>query len=590
MWFHGALCLALLLLGSSEADPIVISTTWRPIGTLQTTPTFQVVAHPLLMRDSPIHDALFSNLAKLPAQHIRYVPWLPYPKLGVAALNPPSGKLLCGGLPVAQGWALSLDCGPNNGVINDIIFASYGTPQGTCGSFQRGACHALNSTDIVKAACVGRRGCVINVPTDASTFGDPCFGTLKSLAVAATCSGPGMHTYWNWSYIDDMFLDFWDAIKGNKSEPVINFSTPPNWLFSSTWSYPDNPATVSWSYETGTTCKNLTALGEYYGRVASWYIKGGLHDEYGQYHASGHRLNLTQWEVLNEVAHEHANTKESYTALYDAIVLGMKAALPAGHHVSFTGLAMANIDSTDMLVEWVEYFLDPRNHKPGVPIDTISYHAYPTASFGPDASQYTGFFSYVDEFMGKIDAIEAVRQRLAPRTKVSLNEVGTIADTAIDTPLYWTASAAYFAYFFMSVSMKNISLLGQSQYVGAPGQFPSVSMINWTDGSGTARFWGVHLLLEHFQTPSTRILETLVQAGGIAALAYEYGESGNGVMLLVNTKMATTSVRLPDTPPNASAQVIDSVSGSGPARSVPLDNHVLQLLPYATAVVPISRG
>jgi hypothetical protein len=49
-----------------------------------------------------------------------------------------------------------------------------------------------------------------------------------------------------------------------------------------------------------------------------------------------------------------------------------------------------------------------------------SYHAYPTATFGPDASQYTGFFSYVDDFMTKIDAIEKIRQQLSPHTRVSV--------------------------------------------------------------------------------------------------------------------------------------------------------------------------
>jgi hypothetical protein len=55
----------------------------------------------------------------------------------------------------------------------------------------------------------------------------------------------------------------------------------------------------------------------------------------------------------------------------DAIVLGIQAALPAAHRIAFTGLAMANIDSVDMLEEWVTYFLDKRNHRPGVPLDSI---------------------------------------------------------------------------------------------------------------------------------------------------------------------------------------------------------------------------
>jgi hypothetical protein len=115
-------------------------------------------------------------------------------------------------------------------------------------------------------------------------------------------------------------------------------------------------------------------------------------------------------------------------------------------------------------------------------------------------------------------------------------------------------------------------------------------MINWTDGSGTARFWGVRLLLDHFQSPGTQVLETTGQASGVAAQAYEYGSSGQGVVLLVNTRMASVSVKLPDSPVGAIAEIIDSVSAAGPARHVPLVDGTLQLLPYAFAVVPIRKS
>ena len=46
-----------------------------------------------LRRGSKIHDQLFQSLKDVGANYVRYVPWLPYPKLGVAELEPPgSGK------------------------------------------------------------------------------------------------------------------------------------------------------------------------------------------------------------------------------------------------------------------------------------------------------------------------------------------------------------------------------------------------------------------------------------------------------------------------------------------------------------------
>ena len=56
----------------------------------RSTPTLQVVVNPPLRRGSTIHDPVFSALHDLGANNVRYVPWLPYPRLAVAELNPPA--------------------------------------------------------------------------------------------------------------------------------------------------------------------------------------------------------------------------------------------------------------------------------------------------------------------------------------------------------------------------------------------------------------------------------------------------------------------------------------------------------------------
>ena len=38
----------------------------------------------------------------------------------------------------------------------------------------------------------------------------------------------------------------------------------------------------------------------------------------------------------------------------------------------------------------------------------------------------------------------------------------------------------------------------QSQYMDAPGQEPSVSMLDWSTGRGTAKYWVNDLLLSSF--------------------------------------------------------------------------------------------
>ncbi|KAL0369676.1 UNVERIFIED_CONTAM: Beta-galactosidase 8 [Sesamum angustifolium] len=84
------------------------------------------------------------------------------------------------------GPTLSLACPLANQVISEIKFASFGTPRGTCGSFSHGRCSSKMAHSVVEKACIGSRSCSIGVSV--STFGDPCAGITKSLAVEASCT------------------------------------------------------------------------------------------------------------------------------------------------------------------------------------------------------------------------------------------------------------------------------------------------------------------------------------------------------------------------------------------------------------------
>jgi hypothetical protein len=52
-------------------------------------PTLQVVPNAQVRRGSRIHGPAFQALKELGADYVRYAPWLCYPKLGVAELEPP---------------------------------------------------------------------------------------------------------------------------------------------------------------------------------------------------------------------------------------------------------------------------------------------------------------------------------------------------------------------------------------------------------------------------------------------------------------------------------------------------------------------
>jgi hypothetical protein len=481
----------------AEEPPAHVTMDWSKVETVsRSTPTLQVVVNPMLRRGSPIHDGAFDALKSLGADYVRYVPWLPYPRLGVAELEPPAdGK-----------------------------------------------------------------------------------------------------TSWDFSLIDPMMQDFMAATGGHST--IVNFSTIPTWLFKTDKpvTYPADPNQVDWHYTQGTELQDPSgkALGEYYARLVSWYTKGGFTDENGKEHKSGFNYSLPYWEVLNEVDFEHSMTPQQYTERYDAIVEAIHKVSP---ETKFVGLALAD-PSKDP--SWFAYFLDPSHHKPGIPLDYISYHFYasPTLSQNIDDWQYT-FFDQAERFLATVRYIEAIRKRLSPATKTDTDELGVIlptdgleiaaskANPNTIPDRYWNAAGALYAYLFMDLAHQGIDVIGESQLVGYPSQFPSVSMIDWTNGKPNARYWVLKLIKDNFH-PGDKLVNTVLAAGSgapsnIAAQAFETGQGRK--LLLVNKRDREARVTLPGEIRNAQMATVDESTGEGPAKSSALTGSTVVLAPFAVTVV-----
>jgi hypothetical protein len=100
----------------------------------------------------------------------------------MGAAGAAGGSPICG--TAAEGASVTLTC-PTGQIIDAVVFASYGTPGGTCGAFTTGDCSAASSETMVQSLCVGRNACTIQATN--GTFGDPCHSVTKSLAVQASC-------------------------------------------------------------------------------------------------------------------------------------------------------------------------------------------------------------------------------------------------------------------------------------------------------------------------------------------------------------------------------------------------------------------
>eukprot|EP01116_Phalansterium_solitarium_P014076 TRINITY_DN315_c0_g1_i2.p1 TRINITY_DN315_c0_g1~~TRINITY_DN315_c0_g1_i2.p1 ORF type:complete len:877 (+),score=225.99 TRINITY_DN315_c0_g1_i2:102-2732(+) len=87
---------------------------------------------------------------------------------------------------VSAGSRLNLTC-PAGQTIVSIIFSSWGTPSGSCGSaLGIGSCHAATSESYLTSQCLGTSSCT-PLADPASPMGDPCPGTTKVWTAQVSC-------------------------------------------------------------------------------------------------------------------------------------------------------------------------------------------------------------------------------------------------------------------------------------------------------------------------------------------------------------------------------------------------------------------
>lgn len=485
----GSVCFA-----TAQDQPFKVTVHWdKAVRVSQTTPTLQVVVNPPLQRGTPVHDNAFKALHDLGADYVRYVPWLPYPKLGVAELEPPKdGK-----------------------------------------------------------------------------------------------------TSWDFTAIDPITIDFLEATKGHST--ILNFSTIPQWMYKTDKPvpYPADPNQVIWNYEQGSELRDpsMKEVADYYARLLAWYTQGGFTDELGKKHESGYHYSIPYWEVLNEIDFEHHFDAETYTRLYDEVVIAMRKVRP---ETKFVGLALAM--ETDP--HYFEYFLNPKNHKPGVPLDFISYHFYavPTSDQTPEIEQFS-YFDQADGFLKTVRYIEAIRKRLSPETKTTIDELGVISadDSAQGEPghvtkpiedSYWNLAGAMYAYLFAELTKIGIDVAGESQLVGFPTQFPSVSMVDWNDGKPNARFWVLKLLHDKFG-PGDKVFDAESSPGQSYVYMLGFaGRDGKRRVLLINRRNRPFDVSVPGAN-GGQLDYVDQSTGFRPPASTNLNSDVVKVFGYSVAVVTL---
>ncbi|KAJ7599853.1 glycoside hydrolase superfamily [Mycena floridula] len=396
-------------------------------------------------------------------------------------------------------------------------------------------------------------------------IGDKAFAALEVLApqfprfvpwypyprlVVAELEPPSTtSTSWNFTLIDPI-VQFWMNATSVSRKPVINFSTIPAWMFKTDApvTYPDDPTVPDFDYTQGTELVDPTGqqIADYYERLVSWYTLGGFTDELGVTHISNHHFTIPIWEVLNEVDFEHETTPQDYTLRYDAIVQGIRKASP---NTQFVGLALGHAAS----LEYYEYFLNASNHQEGIPLDYISYHFYSTPSPDETAEQWqTTFFADADNFISTVKSIEVIRESLSPTTKTMINEIGVILPNDNDPnrpPIpdnYWNAAGVMYAYIYIALAKLGLDgTAGESQLIGFPTQFPSVTEFDWITGKPNARFSILQLLVNNVG-PGDQIIDfvpPLDLPDGVVNLTYI--RQGVKMAILINQNLNDTILAVP---------------------------------------------
>ncbi len=85
---------------------------------------------------------------------------------------------------VSEGGRAKVSC-PVGEEIEKVVSAHYGNSTGVCGGFTEGTCNASEAATRAKI-CVGAQSCALN--SNNFTYGDPCPGTGKKLALDVVCS------------------------------------------------------------------------------------------------------------------------------------------------------------------------------------------------------------------------------------------------------------------------------------------------------------------------------------------------------------------------------------------------------------------
>jgi hypothetical protein len=127
-----------------------------------------------------------------------------------------------------------------------------------------------------------------------------------------------------------------------------------------------------------------------------------------------------------------------------------------------------------------------------------------------------------------------------------------------------------------------INVLGASQLLGYPSQYPSVSLLDWNDGFPNPRYRVLQLLMKN-----CHLGDTLVASRAIYPDIYSMpflDRNGQRKLMLVNKSPVDKTVMLPGIN-GGTEEHVDVLSLNAPAVINPIDSAMITLRRFSVVIV-----
>ena len=132
-----------------------------------------------------------------------------------------------------------------------------------------------------------------------------------------------------------------------------------------------------------------------------------------------------------------------------------------------------------------------------------------------------------------------------------------------------------------------VDVIGESQLVGYPSQYPSVSMIDYNNGKPNARYWVLKLIKDNFH-PGDKLVDRKPSDGSSDVRVQGFITAEGKRVLLVNRANSEKSVKVAADLVGAASFTVDEDTGDGEPRVEKLQGQELKMAPFAVTVLKIE--